>query len=275
MAVPFPGFVPQSLDCSAAAGQDRKMTFSGQMAGERALSGGDLAAALAWWRDAGVDHDYADAPHAWLKPAVEEAAEIAAPAPHAEPAPPRERIGGDPAEWPKDLAAFAAWWLSEPLLDGGQVAGRVAPRGAAGAKIMVLVDHPEAQDSEQLLSGPQGKLLGAILAALGIGPEQAYIAAALPRHMPLPDWPALGEAGLGDITAHHIALAAPKRLLVLSSHVSSLLGHDPANSSGFLPNLDQEGAKVPALVAPGLESLAARPRGKARLWQALLDWQAA
>jgi uracil-DNA glycosylase len=250
------------------------VTFSGQMAGERPLGGDDLAAALAWWRDAGVEHDYADAPRAWLKPVEPVIEQAAAAAPVAPPPPPRERIGGDPAQWPQSLEEFAPWWLSEPALDNGQVAGRIAPRGIAGAEIMVLVDHPEAGDTERLLSGPQGKLLAAILSAIGIAAEQAYLAATLPRHMPLPDWAALGEAGLGELTAHHIALAAPKRLLVFGGHVSSLLGHDPANSTGFLPNLDHEGAKVPALVAPGLELLAARPRGKARLWQALLDWQA-
>jgi uracil-DNA glycosylase len=252
-----------------------KVTFSAQITGERPLAGGDLAAALAWWRGAGVEHDYADAPQAWLKPAHAEVAETAESAPIAEPPPPRERICGDPADWPLNFEAFAPWWLAEPSLDGGQVAGRVSPRGSAGAELMVLVDHPEANDAEQLLSGPQGKLLTTILSTLGIGPDQVYIAAALPRHMPLPDWAALGEAGLGELTTHHIALAAPKRLLLFGSHVSSLLGHDPANSTGFLRILQHEGASLPLLVAPGLESLAARPRGKARLWQALLDWQTA
>lgn len=251
------------------------MTFSGQSQGERGSDGDDLAAALAWWRDAGVDHDYAEEPRAWLKPDEPEPEAQTSPVVVAPPPPPRERIGGDPALWPESLEAFAAWWLSEPSLDGGQTAGRVAPRGAQGAEVMVLVDHPEAQDDEHLLSGPQGKLLGAILAALGIAADQAYFAAALPRHMPLPDWAALTEAGLGELTARHVALAAPKRLLVFGGHVSSLLGHDPAKSTGFSPNLHHEGPSVPVLVAPGLDMLAARPRGKARLWQALLDWQAA
>jgi uracil-DNA glycosylase len=262
----------------AAPGQVKTadVTFSAQIAGEQPLDGGDLAAALAWWREAGVEHDFADAPRAWLKAAAAEEAESAEPAAAASPPPPpRERIGGDPQLWPQSFAEFAPWWVSEPLLDGGQTAGRVAPRGPVGAEVMVLVDHPEAQDTELLLSGPLGKLLAAILAALGIEADAAYIATALPRHMPLPDWEALGEAGLGDLLAHHIALAAPKRLLVLGGHVSSLLGHDPANSTGFLPNLHHDGASLPLLAAPGLEALAARPRGKARLWQALLDWQAA
>ena len=59
MAVPFPSlFMPQSLDCCGAAGQDRKRDFLRANAGERALGGEDLAAALAWWREAGVDHDF-------------------------------------------------------------------------------------------------------------------------------------------------------------------------------------------------------------------------
>ena len=113
-----------------------------------------------------------------------------------------------------------------------------------------------------------------ILAALGIAADAAYVASAMPRHMPMPDWAALGEAGLGEIALHHVALAAPQRLIVFGSHVSSLLGHDPANSSGFLHNIQHEGAKLPILAAPGLDTLLRRPRGKARLWQALtrVDW---
>ena len=180
--------------------------------------------------------------------------------------------GNDADALPGDLAAFAAWWLAEPSLDGGQVAGRIAPRGAAGAQLMVLVDHPEAEDGERLLSGPQGRLLDAILVALGIPADQAYVASVLPRHMPMPDWAGMHEAGLGDITCCHVALAAPQRLLVFGSHISSLLGHDPTKTTEPLRQFAHESASIPALVAPGLATLIARPRGKARLWQQLLDW---
>lgn len=162
--------------------------------------------------------------------------------------------------------------MTEPSLDAGQVEGRLAPRGIIGARIMVLVDHPEPDDTDYLLSGPQGRMLGALLHALGIADDEAYVASALPRHMPLPDWEALAGDGLGAVIAHHVQLARPQRLLVFGSNVSSLLGHDPANSDGFLPNIHQESPRFPAFVAPGLSALAARPRGKARLWQALLDW---
>ena len=76
-----------------------------------------IAAALQWWRDAGVDYSFADEAASWLtapevKPAEAPAAAFVAPPP---PAPsPRPLIGGDPAHWPQDLAAFHAWWLAEP-----------------------------------------------------------------------------------------------------------------------------------------------------------------
>jgi DNA polymerase len=232
----------------------------------------DVAGALDWWREAGVDLRFADTAQPWVKPPEPEAApEVQAPPPPPAP-PPVPQIGSDRAAWPQDLAGIADWWLAEPSLDGGQLTGRIAPRGPAGAPLMVLVEHPEAEDRERLLSGPQGQLVDAILAALGIATDAAYVASAIPRHMPIPDWAALGAAGLGEIAHHHIRLAAPQRLIVFGSHVSSLLGHDPANSSGFLHNIQHEGAKLPILAAPGLDTLLRRPRGKARLWQALLEW---
>ena len=240
-----------------------------------ALADGQIAAALQWWRDAGVEHVFADAPANWLAQPV--ALEPAAPTvffpPAPKPPPPVARIGGAADAWPQDLAAFQTWWMAEPALDGGQTVGRVPPRGEPGAALMILVDHPEAGDTHTLLAGPQGKLIAALLSALGIAPAAAYVAAVLPRHMPMADWDALGAAGIGELARHHAALAAPTRLISFGSHVSSLLGHDPANRPPELAHLYHAGGIIPALAAPGLETLLARPRAKARLWQALLNWQ--
>jgi len=242
------------------------------------IDAGDLAAALAWWREAGVDQDFASESSSWLavreedKPAPPVSTVAPPPAP-ASPLP--ERMAATPGDLPADLAQFVGWWLSEPRLDGGQTAGRVAPRGKARAALMVLVDHPEAQDGDRLLSGPQGSLLTAITKAAGYGEDEVYLASALPRHMPMPDWAALGASGLGEILARHVALVAPQRLLVFDPLVSSLLDHDPAKSAEPLRQFYQGEARIPGLVAPGLASLMAWPRGKARFWHALLDWQAA
>lgn len=255
------------------------MTFSGQNSSNGTDLSTAIAAALDWWQEAGVDLDYDDAARDWLAGAAPAA--TAEPAPPVlvmapkPPPPPAERIGGEPTSWPTTLDGFAQWWLSEPLLDNGQVFARIAPRGPQGAPIMVLVDHPEASDSDRLLSGEEGRLLDAILRAICVEPEQAYVASLLPRHMPLPDWEGLAAGGLGELALHHIALAAPQRLITFGKHVSSLLGNDPAKSADPTRLFYQVGTGIPALATPALGTLMARPRGKAGLWRALLDWQTA
>ncbi len=236
-----------------------------------------FVAALAWWRDAGVDSDFSDAPVQWLADEAADApvvaAEAAAPARTAAPAaPPAEPIGGPRAQWPATLVEFAGWWLSEPQLDGGAVHGRVAPRGHAGAELMVVVAQPEAGDSEHLLSGPEGRLLDGFLAAACIAPEQVYCAAALPRHTPLPDWVGLASGGLGDVLAHHIALVAPQRLLVFGTTILPLLGNVPTQSAKDLPSFYHDGMTIPMLGAFEIGAMLGRPRAKARFWQRWLDW---
>lgn len=230
-----------------------------------------MAAALDWWREAGVDCDFLENPRDWLSassPAVTAAPAFVPPPP----APVAPRIGTAEGPLPDTLADFTAWWLSEPSLDNGIVDRRIAPRGPAGAPLMVLVPDPESHDVERLLSGPQGRMLDAVLAALGHGSDAIYVAACLPRHMPLPDWTALAEAGLGEVVRRHVALAAPQRLLVLGNNISSLLGHDLAKSGEPFRDFNHEGAICPVLVGSGLDILLTRPKAKAALWRALLDW---
>lgn len=234
-----------------------------------------IAGALEWWRDAGVDLDFADDPHDWLAREAAPEPEAARPQfapPPPKPAAPKVLIGGPPEGWPQDLAAFQAWWLTEPTLDHGDLSRRVRPRGPIGAELMVLVADPEEGDGEILLSGPQGKLLSGIIAALGLKGEQVYVASALPRRTPLPDWNQLAAEGLADLVTHHVKLAAPKRLLTFGSNILSLLGHDPANKPGDLPEINHDGRILPLLAAMDLAALLARPRAKAGLWQRLLDW---
>lgn len=244
---------------------------------------GDIAAALAWWRDAGVDLDFTDDPVRWL--ADKDDAALAAPPAPALPAAyvaPRRaepetvasavRIGGDRSAWPADLAAFAPWWLAEPTLDGGQVRGRVPPRGPAGAPVMVLVPAPGPAETELLTQGAEASLLAAMLQAMGIAPEQAYLASALPRHMALPDWDSLRAQGLGEVLAHHVALARPERLIVLGSSILPLLGHDPAQIAKTSLAFNHENYSVPILGALDLGTLAARPARKANFWQRWLDF---
>lgn len=235
--------------------------------------GAQIAGAFAWWRGAGVDGDLHDTPQNWLADDAPQAA--APPAPvvarsdRAEPAPPQGMANGP---LPEDLAAFADWWLAEPALDGGRVADRVAPRGSAGARLMVLVPHPEREDTERLLSGPQGALLEAMLGAMGLSPDEAYVAAALPRHTPHADWPEIAGRGMGAILSRHVALARPERLIVFGGNILPLLSNDPAKKPDDLEQFNHESGSVPLLVGRDLAMLLERPGWKAGFWTRWLDW---
>jgi len=106
----------------------------------------ELAAAQAWWREAGVDLAFADEATDWLAGAraTKDAASPVAP-PKAAPAPPTAppRIGGARASWPTTLADFGAWWLTEPTVDPAPAARRVLPSGPGHAALMVLVPESE------------------------------------------------------------------------------------------------------------------------------------
>ena len=138
---------PEGQDLRQDDGQPPPLTLAEQ-----------FAAAQDWWREAGVDSEFADAPRNWLERPVEASRRgrrsAREPAKPASPAIPP--LGGDPLGWPQALAEFAPWWLASDQLETGGSGPRVAPRGAAGAELMVLVPMPEEADRERLLSGPQG-----------------------------------------------------------------------------------------------------------------------
>lgn len=240
------------------------------------LRGADIAAALQWWREAGVDCDFADDPTTWLvDPTADSApapAWTVAPLPEGASTPAPSPFGGDPAGWPASLDRFAEWWLAEPLLDDGAVRDRVAPRGQPGAACMIVVPQPEAIDRDHLLSGPEGALLRGFLEAAGLAPDSVYVASVVPRHRPALDWAGLAGQSAGAVLRHHIALVRPARLLVFGSGILPLLGHDPTHNAQNLPSFNHEGLTVPLLPARELAALIARPAWKAGFWRNWLDW---
>jgi len=245
-----------------------------------------IAAALDWWREAGVSYAYSDEPQEWLAELAEEGKPPPPPMMRAKPEPaappPRPRLGGEVGQWPATLDDFVGWWMAEPTLDATGTSGRVPPRGSAGAALMVVVPMPEDVDAQTgtLLSGAQGKLLDAMLRVMGISPQDCYFAAALPRAMPAPDWDMLREEGMGAVLAHHIALAVPRRLLLLGDRILPLLGHDPSQKPALFPLINQSVAehngiqrdRIAILAAQDLGMLLENPRRKAGFWRAWLHW---
>lgn len=231
-----------------------------------------VEAALDWWGDAGVDGALADTPQSWLASERKVASKAAAAAPAFAPPPPPPAMGGRPGDWPQTLEEFHRWWLETPSLPFPS-ARRLPAAGPADAPLMILLPMPEADDADALLSGRGGKLVDGMLAALGLAREAVYCAAALPTHVPMPDWGQLREQGLGALLAHHVALAAPKRVLILGrSGISTLLGHDLPNNAAALREFNHDRGCVPAVFAYDLAALVARPAHKAALWNRLLDW---
>jgi DNA polymerase len=232
-----------------------------------------LAVAHDWWREAGVDSQFADEPRNWLERPAEKPPEAPPPAASAKPPEPvLPPLGGASASWPQTLDEFAPWWLAGEQIDTGGTGPRVAPRGAAGADLMILVPMPEEADRDRLLSGQQGQLIANMLAAMGISEDAAYIASALPRHAHHPDWQALADRQLGQVIAHHVNLAAPKKLLLLGPAMLPLFGHDPAQAGAKPRRIEVQGCRVPALASFGPEALLQTPRFRAGLWRGWLDW---
>ncbi len=230
-----------------------------------------ITAALDWWRDAGVDHDYAEEPQRQLSDPAEEEAARSQPAPLARPVEevPKVKLGGEETSWPTSLEAFQQWWTSETSLDDAPVGSRVAPRGNKHADLMVIVPMPELDDRDTLLSGNQGVMVGNMLRAMGIAPEKSYLASALPRHMPAADWKGLAESGLGAVLLHHLELAAPKRLLVLGRDILPLIGLVRSQTP---QQLQAGGASIQALASFAPEGLLQNARLRADLWRRWLDW---
>lgn len=238
----------------------------------------DIAAAMAWWRLAGVDGAMVDEPQDWLaetrpKPKADPAAARRAAKQAQIAAEPQIPALGGPAEgWPETLAGFAPWWLEcADLAPPGL--RRLAPTGPHAAALMVLVEMPEADDGEGLLTGRAGALLDSFLQAAGMSRNAVYIASALPARIAVPDWAELKTRGLGAILARHITLAAPQRTLVFGQGwISALLGHDSPQSAAHLRALNHEQGSVPALATYELGYFLSKPATKAGLWQRWLDW---
>ena len=257
------------------------LTSSNDPTGRRGDHSALVESWSAFWADAGVDMAFDDDPRDWLaegaRPAEPpQARESDAPRPQAsrprpvQTAPDAPRIGGPAEGWPRTLGAFREWWMTQPLIDAGTVAGRVAPVGEAGARLMVLVADPAPDDGEALLSGEDGRLLDAMLRAMGLTRADCYIASALPCPTPAADWRTLHGEGLGALLRHHVALAAPQMLAVFGGELVNLLmpeRFDAGSAQGSITlQTDGEAREIPLLASYPLAVMRRRPQAKALWW---------
>ena len=217
----------------------------------------ELAGLLEWWVEAGVDVAVGEAPRNWLKP---QSAPV--------PAPSRQANVAEPSH--ETLAELRDWLASSAQLPlASATAGRILPHGPEEAAVMLISDSPALEDfaSGQPIGGDAWALAVKMLAAVGIAPEQAYSAS-------LSCFPATGlrmsdkdRAECADIARKHIALAKPKRLLLLGDGpCRGLIGQPLAAARGHAHKI--EGVRTVATFHP--RWLLERPGDKARAWRDLL-----
>ena len=214
----------------------------------------EAASALAWWIDAGVDCAVQEARRDWLT------AQAVAPGPP----PPAE------VPLPETLDLFRDWLgtaASLPL--GSASAKRVLPHGAEDAPVMLIAEMPAREDAAagRPIGGEAWALTTRMLAAIGIAADDAYCANLACFHAP---GAKLGGADLeacAAIARRHIALAKPRRLLLLGdAPARALLGKPMTAARGHAHKV--EGVRAVATFHP--RQLLGRPSDKALAWRDLL-----
>ncbi len=221
----------------------------------------EIASALQWGRDAGVDVELQDAPRDWLAaaPPVARAANVAV-----EAAP-------VPAQLPTTLAAFATWRIGPDAPEAGWGGQPIAAQGPTSADLMILIEMPEREDAAggRLLGGACGRLFDRMLAAIGLTRETVHIASIVTARPIAGRIPREAVAPLSAIARHYVSLVKPKALLLLGNAPCQVMLEDLCQSArGNLRPLNHDGG-ITALASFHPQQLLERPQLKAESWKDL------
>ncbi|MDB5681267.1 MAG: uracil-DNA glycosylase, partial [Sphingomonas bacterium] len=174
---------------------------------------------------------------------------------------------------PDTLAAFAEWRLGPAAPEASWSGQALGTQGDIASGLMIVVDMPDREDDAAgaLLSGSAGRLFDRMLAAIGRDRNSVYLTALAVKRPPAGR--VADEIGqkLEALIRHHLALAAPKRVLALGNAASrAIMGLDVANARGSLRvvNHDKGTSEVVASFHPRF--LLERPAAKADAWKDLM-----
>ena len=240
-----------------------------------------------WWSLAGVEALVGEAPAGWLAvpPANDAAASrpkrVAETAPDPQPLPaalqrqqadqPTEPKG--PVALPGEWDEFRQWLATSDEVPGSQWdARRVLPVGDVAAPLMLLTAWPEIDDQRegQLFAGAAGKLLDAMLQAIGLVRNQCYTASLAVTRPPGGRIDARDSAELDRLLWHHVRIARPQRLLLIGSDILRMAtGLALPDARGKLLDVNQDGGKVETIAVAHPAILLARPAQKAAAWDSL------
>ncbi|AJP71435.1 uracil-DNA glycosylase family protein [Sphingomonas hengshuiensis] len=220
-----------------------------------------IASALEWWRDAGVDTLVDDDPRDWLAVVAPRIGSETAPAAVAAPA---------PEVLPDTLEAFVAWRLSDAAPETAWMAPRVGPSGPIDAEWVVITDIPESEDSDRLMTGPEGRLLDRMLAALGLSRESVYLAAIATARPVAARIPPDEAARLGELLRHHLSLLAPRKLLLLGQSAAGVLSETAGSgAANRIHDIKEFGGNTATVATYHPRFMLERPAIKAEVWKHL------
>ncbi len=219
---------------------------------------------MAWWTLAGVDGAVAESPVNWLRPMTVADAKGA--------------IRAVPAsatieKKPQSLDSFLGWLATDPEQPERRWPGApILPMGGVGASLMVVTDLPDPADmaAGQLLADRAGALFEAMLRAIGLDRSTIHLASLFTARPPGGMVEAADLAAVADRMRAHVALARPRRLLLLGDRtIRALLPTDAATPPDGLRDFNHEGGIVPAVAAFHPRLLLTQPAAKAKCWRAL------
>ncbi|WP_420137136.1 uracil-DNA glycosylase family protein [Sphingomonas sp.] len=196
---------------------------------------------LDWWVEAGVDVLVDDLPRDWLAQPTPPAQTAAVAAPPATAA----------AALPDTLAAFRTWLLTDAAVPGAP-ANRIDASGDPASGSVIVVDMPEADDrtSASLLSGEVGALFDRMLAAIKLTRADIYLIPFSPARSTTGRVAQPDLATLTPLLRHHLALAVPKRLLLLGdAPVQALLQTPAVKARETAHMIDIAGRPTPAVAS--------------------------
>lgn len=219
---------------------------------------------LGWWELAGVDTLVSENQRGWLirndptAPAIEEFL----------PATPSQS-----EEMPSSLPDFLAWLKTSPDVPEAAWAGaRIVPDAADATEIMVITDMPDLEDMEAgtLFSNAAGRLFDRMLAAIGLQRSAIHLCSLACARPPGGMLEAESGNRLAQIMRRHIALAAPKRVLLLGDKTSrALMAADASEGRGKLQTLNHDNGTVDAVPTFHPRFLIRQPAAKAECWKDL------
>lgn len=240
-----------------------------------------------WWSLAGVDALVGETPAGWLvAPPANDPAPKPRPVIAAEAEPPPlpaalQRRAADedvpaakgPVAFPDDWDGFQSWLADHPDVPGSQWdARRVLPVGARGAPLMLLIAWPEIDDQRdgELFSGAAGKLLDAMLQAIGTTRADCYLASLAVTRPPGGRCDARDAGELERLLSHHLKLAGPGKLLLIGSDIVRMAANLALpDARGRLLDINHSGGRVTAAAIAHPAMLLARPAHKAAAWDSL------